>query len=57
VSIPYWFDRQHANAPHSLGLLRACGERPSSRRSNKRNELSPFRSSRVRPQGRAREIP
>ena len=31
---------EHANAPHALALLRACGERPRRRAADKRDELS-----------------
>jgi hypothetical protein len=40
---------QHADAPHSLGLLRACGERPRGRpAAEKANELT---SPHIRTQG------
>src|SRR5262249_34135247 len=35
---------QHANAAHSVGLLRACRERPSRRATNKCDELAPVHS-------------
>ena len=38
---------KHADAPHPLGLLRACGERPRRRAAEKRDELA---SPHVRPQ-------
>jgi hypothetical protein len=33
--------QEHADAPHALGLLRACGERPRRRAPEPRNELPP----------------
>src|SRR5215467_2839818 len=36
--------REHANAPHSLDLLRARRERPRGRAADERDELAPFHS-------------
>src|SRR5258707_1436706 len=36
--------REHANAPHSLDLLRACTERPRGCAAEQRNELAPVHS-------------
>src|SRR5262249_28426970 len=35
---------EHTDAPHALGLLRACCERPCRRPANERDELAPLHS-------------
>src|SRR5215831_2872449 len=44
VLIVHGRTREHADAPHPLGLLRACRERPRRRAADERYELAPLHS-------------